>query len=67
MMLRKFRFAACVLATLILPLPAPAKVQPFPAGFHIQDIETNGATIRTRIGAQWPAVLLLHGGCRRHV
>jgi pimeloyl-ACP methyl ester carboxylesterase len=61
MMLRKFRFAACVLATFILQLPALAKVQPFPAGFRTQDIETIGATIHTRIGGEGPAVVLLHG------
>ena len=36
-------------------------MQPFPAGFRTQDIETNGATIHTRVGGQGPAVLLLHG------
>ena len=36
-------------------------MQPFPAGFRAQDIETNGATIHTRVGGQGPAVLLLHG------
>jgi pimeloyl-ACP methyl ester carboxylesterase len=45
----------------MLALPALAKVQPFPAGFRTQDIETNGATIHTRVGGQGPAVLLLHG------
>ena len=57
----KFRFAACVLATLILPLPALAKVQPFPSGFRTQAIETGGATIHTRVGGEGPAVVLLHG------
>jgi pimeloyl-ACP methyl ester carboxylesterase len=61
MMLRKLRFAACVLAMFILQLPALAKVQPFPAGFRTQDIETIGATIHTRIGGEGPAVVLLHG------
>ena len=61
MMLRRFRFAVCVLPTLILPLPALAKVQPFAAGFRTQDIETIGATIHTRVGGQGPAVVLLHG------
>ena len=45
MSLRKFYFAACVLATFILPLPALAKVLPFPADFRTQAIETDGATI----------------------
>jgi pimeloyl-ACP methyl ester carboxylesterase len=58
---RTVRFAACVLATLVLPLPALAKVLAFPDGFRTQDIETIGATLHTRVGGQGPAVLLLHG------
>ena len=61
MTLGKVRFAACVLPTLILPLPALAKVQPFPAGFRTQEIETDGATIHVRVGGNGPAVVLLHG------
>src|SRR5580704_5480080 len=34
---------------------------PFPAGFRQQDIATDGATIRVRIGGHGPAVVLLHG------
>ena len=41
--------------------PASAQVQPFPAGFEIREIQTDGATIYTRIGGQGSAVLLLHG------
>src|SRR6202789_4524530 len=33
----------------------------FPSTFEIRKIETNGATIHTRIGGQGPAVVLLHG------
>src|SRR5712664_367905 len=33
----------------------------FPANFHTQDIPTDGATIRVRVGGQGPAVVLLHG------
>jgi pimeloyl-ACP methyl ester carboxylesterase len=36
-------------------------IHPFPAGFRIQEIETNGATIHTRIGGQGPAIVMLHG------
>jgi len=60
-MRRKLRFAACLLVPLVLPLPALAKVLPFPDGFRTQEIETDGATIHTRIGGQGPAVVLLHG------
>ena len=61
MNLHRLRIAAFLPAIFMLALPALAKVQPFPAGFRTQDIETNGATIHTRIGGQGPAVLLLHG------
>ena len=33
----------------------------FPAHFHVQDIETDGATIHIRAGGRGPAVVLLHG------
>jgi pimeloyl-ACP methyl ester carboxylesterase len=33
----------------------------FPTNFETRKIETNGATIHTRIGGQGPAVVLLHG------
>ena len=35
--------------------------QPFPAGFEIKDIATNGTTLSVRLGGQGPAVVLLHG------
>lgn len=34
---------------------------PYPDSFTTTDIETNGATIHTRIGGKGPAVMLLHG------
>ena len=55
------RFVVCLLGALLLSLPASAEMQPFPDGFRIQEIETEGATIHTRIGGQGPAVVLLHG------
>ena len=33
----------------------------FPAHFHVQDTETDGATIHIRAGGRGPAVVLLHG------
>ncbi len=36
-------------------------ITPYPDGFTTKEIETNGATIHTRIGGRGPAVLLLHG------
>ena len=42
-------------------MPAATDVQPFPAGFLIQDIRTNGTTLHLRVGGQGPAAPLLHG------
>ncbi len=36
-------------------------VQPFPAAFQSQEIETDGATIHVRVGGRGPAVVMLHG------
>jgi len=36
-------------------------VDPFPSGFHTQEIKTNGTTLHVRIGGQGPAVVMLHG------
>ena len=41
--------------------PATAQVPPYPGGFRIQEIVTNGATIHVRVGGKGPAVVLLHG------
>ena len=42
-------------------MPAATDVQPFPAGFRTEDIQTNGTTLYVRVGGQGPAVILLHG------
>jgi alpha/beta hydrolase fold len=42
-------------------MPTVTDEQPFPAGFEIKDIATNGTTLSVRIGGQGPAVVLLHG------
>src|SRR5579863_6678375 len=44
-----------------IPMPAATDVQPFPAGFRTQDIQTNGTTLYVRVGGHGPAVILLHG------
>jgi pimeloyl-ACP methyl ester carboxylesterase len=36
-------------------------MQPFPASFRTQKVETEGVTIHVRLGGQGPAVVLLHG------
>lgn len=58
-MARKFAVAAATL--MLLPLPALAQVQPFPATFHNQEVATNGVTLHVRVGGRGPAVVLLHG------
>jgi pimeloyl-ACP methyl ester carboxylesterase len=40
---------------------ATAKLGTFPAGFRVQDIQTDGATIHVRIGGSGPAVIAVHG------
>lgn len=48
-------------ATLSGATAAVAQVQPFPPGFHTQQITTNGAMLHVRSGGKGPAVVLLHG------
>jgi pimeloyl-ACP methyl ester carboxylesterase len=38
-----------------------ADMQPFPANFHAQDVQTNGTTLHVRTGGDGQAVVLLHG------
>jgi pimeloyl-ACP methyl ester carboxylesterase len=49
------------ITTLTFALPASAEVQPFPASFRTQEIQTDGATIHVRVGGKGPAVVMLHG------
>lgn len=37
------------------------EVQRFPPSFHIEEIQTDGATIHVRLGGQGSAVVMLHG------
>jgi len=46
---------------LLLASPVLARVAPLPAGFHSQEIATNGTTLHVRVGGTGPAVALLHG------
>ena len=41
--------------------PAGAAVEPYPAAFHTQMIETNGTKLHVRVGGTGPAVVFLHG------
>jgi pimeloyl-ACP methyl ester carboxylesterase len=51
---------AALIAAILVVAPAFA-IQPFPAGFHVQSIQTNGTTLHVRVGGAGPAVLFLHG------
>ena len=57
-MLRNF-FALFSLA--LVALAAQAQIAPFPAGFRLQEVATNGTTLHVRVGGSGPAVVLLHG------
>jgi pimeloyl-ACP methyl ester carboxylesterase len=41
--------------------PAAAELQPFPASFHTEQIQSDGAVIYVRVGGSGPAVVMLHG------
>jgi len=56
-----FRLVIAILSSLAFTLPAAAQVQPFPATFHTQEIQSNGTQIFVRVGGKGPAVVLLHG------
>jgi len=54
-------FASVALSAMLIATPAPAQVQPFPAGFRTRTISTNGTQIFVRVGGHGPPVVLLHG------
>lgn len=56
--------AALALSAAIMAMvtaPAIAQVEPFPNGFRIEEVRTNGTVIHTRVGGKGPAIVLLHG------
>ena len=53
-----FFVALCALAWIY---PASARVEAYPADFHIAKIKTDGAVIYVRVGGKGPAVVMLHG------
>src|SRR5499427_10698918 len=57
-MLRRLMLASAVL---LVGVPASGVVQPFPAGFRTQMIDTNGTKYFVRVGGTGPAVVMLHG------
>jgi pimeloyl-ACP methyl ester carboxylesterase len=56
-----FRHLVAATAAAVLATPAFARIEPFPAGFHTQMVQTNGTSLHVRVGGQGPAVVLLHG------
>jgi pimeloyl-ACP methyl ester carboxylesterase len=50
-----------VSSLLMSAVAAQARVERFPAGFHIERIKTGDATLYVRVGGKGPAVVLLHG------
>src|SRR5947209_268472 len=54
------RYSINLLVAFLIVTPAFA-VEPFPSGFHTQEINTNGTTLHVRIGGQGAAVVMLHG------
>jgi pimeloyl-ACP methyl ester carboxylesterase len=57
-MLRAVIIAAAITLT---SSPLLARIEPYPAEFHTQKIETNDARLYVRVGGAGPAVVLLHG------
>jgi pimeloyl-ACP methyl ester carboxylesterase len=57
-MLRYFVAAA---AAIVLATQAQARIEPYPASFHTQMVQTNGTSLYVRVGGRGPAVVLLHG------
>jgi pimeloyl-ACP methyl ester carboxylesterase len=57
-MLRYFVAAA---AAIVLATLAQARIEPYPASFHTQMVQTNGTSLYVRVGGRGPAVVLLHG------
>ena len=55
------RFAFVVFGALLAAWPALARVEPYPARFKTQQIQTNGTKLYVRFGGSGPAVVLLHG------
>jgi pimeloyl-ACP methyl ester carboxylesterase len=58
--LRDLVLAGVAVTALAGPAAAQSELQ-FPAGFHTQEIATNGTTLHVRVGGTGPAVVLLHG------
>jgi pimeloyl-ACP methyl ester carboxylesterase len=52
---------AIALISLAQPEQLAGQAQPYPPGFHTQQVQTNGTSLFVRVGGKGPAVVLLHG------
>ena len=55
------RYIVAVAAMIAVATGAFAGIEPFPPGFHMQLVQTNGTSLYVRVGGSGPAVVLLHG------
>jgi pimeloyl-ACP methyl ester carboxylesterase len=55
------RLLLAAIGASVLGSPAFADVRPFPPGFRVREISTDGAAIHVRVGGKGPAVVMLHG------
>jgi pimeloyl-ACP methyl ester carboxylesterase len=55
------RYLVAATVAALFATPANAGVEPFPANFRTQTVETNGTSLYVRVGGHGPAVVLLHG------
>ena len=58
---RRIKLATVLIAALVSASSVSAQVLSFPAGFQVQDIQTQGATIHLRVGGIGPPIVMLHG------
>lgn len=58
---RGVAYSAGILAAASFVIPAAARIESFPRGFHIKHIKADGTTLYVRVGGKGPAVVMLHG------
>src|ERR1043165_6129485 len=55
------KYLVAATAAAVLATPVLARVEPYPASFRTQMVQTNGTSLFVRVGGQGPAIVLLHG------
>ena len=55
------RFLLVAAVAVSLAAPSLARIEPYPASFQTQMMQTNGIRLSVRVGGHGPAVVLLHG------